>query len=134
MSFCLTVISALAMTTGSFNTCMDRSTVERVTEVASLAKGGILACLVKQGMTPEEVRKILGSDFEVSGDCKCWDYSFGVTVTFSHRSIIGEPDVKVVSVHWLGPWYVREAVDIRQIRYEWEQMWRTTDPSKPLKE
>jgi hypothetical protein len=129
MGFCLTIISALAMTTGSLDTCMNTSTVQRVTQVANLAKGAFLACVIKQGMTPEQVRKILGSDFEVSGDCKCWDYSCGVTLTFSQRSIIGEPDVKVVSVHWQGPWYVREPVDVRQIRDEWERIWRDTSNS-----
>jgi hypothetical protein len=131
MGCCLAVFLALAWDALSGNSETQR-VADELARVAYSAKGGLLACLVKPGMTPEQVRQILGSDFEVSDNCKCWDYSSGVTVTFSHRSIIGEPGVKVVCVRWLGPWLAREAEeDLRQIRYEWERIWHVEGPAKP---
>lgn len=107
------------------------SIVERLMQVARSVKGGILACLVKKGTTPEQVQDILGPCFGVEGLGRCWDYSGGVTVTFSLRWVNDELEAKVVNVHWQPPWHCWERVEDLRDNRGWERIWFIDEPAKP---
>jgi len=127
MGCCLALVLALAWDGLSENSAT-QSVAGEIACVANSAKGGFLACLVKKGMTPEQVQKILGPHFEVNSLGMFWHYSGGVTVTFSHRWINDE--AKVVNVQWQPPWHCCEPVEDLRDNRGWERMWYIEEPAK----
>jgi hypothetical protein len=71
------------------------------------AEGAILSCLVRRGMTPEQVRNILGEWDSAFGGIGGFTYFYralGVTVDFPLPSDLSQPR-QVESVRWYFRWY-----------------------------
>ena len=89
----------------------------KLIDLARLAKGRILVCYIKEGMTPKEVGGILGFGGGMCGGIGhyIWFYDeYGISVDFTPPFGV-EPekyDPRVISVHWFLP-----------PKYRWNGLW-----------
>jgi uncharacterized protein YceK len=82
----------------------DAAVWEEVTKIAVRLKGRVLGCLIQKGMTKEDVERILGKDYLLSGGCLAccvfWDLTYFDLGLGVHLSAHNDDHYRVDNIHF----------------------------------